>query len=97
MKPICDFCKFQETDNSGGVQCGATTYSHSNDGYGPFKQGAVCVHDDMLKDEFEPRSGEEISVKNLSSHIDLLRNNNHKLQHEISVLKDRLTKIDDPE
>jgi hypothetical protein len=93
MKAICDFCAHQESNPRGGVRCGRASYSH-NDGYGPFKGGAACVHDEDLFDLFEPRTGAEISVRNLAATFDHQRDELMRARDEINQLKARLTRVE---
>ena len=93
MKEICDFCSRQESDNKGGVRCGFTQYEY-NGGYGPFKKGCYCIYDADLKDGFSPRTGEEISIKNLSSAREKDQKTILELNMQISELKRRLTSVE---
>jgi len=94
MKPICNFCTHQQSDYHGGVQCGATSYTRTSDGYGPFKQGAVCVHDSDLKDQFAPRTGAEINLANLSSMANRQRDELLEAKETIRKLQLRLITVD---
>lgn len=93
MKQICNFCTSQQDDGKGGVQCGMPKYKY-NGGYGPFKQGCLCVHDDDLIDGFAQRTGEEINIRNLSAAKKRDYDTILKLNVEIQELKRRLTKVD---
>lgn len=94
MNKICDFCAHQTQTMRGGVDCGKASYSSSNDGYGPFKNGAQCIHDEDLKDYFEPRTGAEIDVRNMASQINRQRDELMKARDRIAKLESRLIDVD---
>lgn len=95
MKQICKACdRLKTLAVNGEVVCGGARYDYSSDGYGPFKQGAVCVHDDDLKDMFI-LSGDNRAeiIETLAKDKENLRKNNIDLKYTISVLERRLTSI----
>ena len=84
MKSICNFCKHQTIGpNQKGLTCYRAVTSIDPDGYGAFKQGAQCIHDSDLEDMFEPRTGEEIHVRNMVTTI----SNQRK---EIDIMRDTI-------
>lgn len=85
MNKICDCCDHQEIDNRGGVRCGAGSYKIT--AYGTFKQGAVCCHDDELKNEFQTRTENSSIIKDLSKRIEKLENDLMKKRDKIDELK----------
>jgi hypothetical protein len=87
MRPICDLCTHQESDNRGGVRCGATRYRYDSEGYGPSKEGAACIHDDDLKDHFAPRTGNEIDIRNMSAM-------KHNQYVELCAAKERIRALE---
>lgn len=95
MKPICNFCKNQENSVvwEGKVQCGAAKYRTTSDGYGPFKDGAVCVHDADLSDKFESRKEGEGPIVRMSKLLADQEKEISAMRDEIFTLKERLTKI----
>jgi len=95
MKPICDFCTHQKTGVNGrGVGCGKAYIHTDEDGYGEFKHGAACAHDDDLTDHFSARSGAEISVRNMTSIIERQGEELMKARDTISKLQERLIRVD---
>jgi hypothetical protein len=93
MKVICDFCHLQESDYRGGVRCGAAKYE-SKDGYGPFKGGALCVHDSDLTDKFQPQEDKpRVNVRNLSSLNGRLAEERDDGRQRIAILESRLISI----
>lgn len=93
MNKICDFCSNQDDDNQGGVQCRLAEYTY-NEGYGPFKQGSCCIYDSDLSNRFEPRTGEEISVKNMSVMLESERKKARGLDEKVRKLEQRLINVD---
>jgi hypothetical protein len=94
MNKICDFCTHQRDGSDGKVECGAAKYHSPNDGYGPFKYGATCQFDGDLKPLFEPRTGAEIDIQNMSSVINRQRNELMVARDTISKLQARLIKVE---
>ena len=95
MKAICDFCTHQKQGTNGrGVGCGKE-YIHSGDedGYGSFKCGASCLHDAYLVDYFSPRTGQEISIANMSSLIERQGVELMQARYTISKLQERLIQV----
>ncbi len=93
MKEICNGCTHQEVGDDDEAVCAKAQYYSTVDGYGPFKQGCVCVYDGDLSDEYSPRTGHEVSISNNAATIKKLRQDNYDLKYSISVLESRLAKI----
>lgn len=94
MRKLCDGCSHQTDNDSGGVQCGAASYSSGSDGYGRHKQGASCLFDDSLSDLYEPRTGNEIDVRNMASQIERQSRELSTARDQISVLQHRLITVE---
>ena len=59
-----------------------------------FKRGCNCVHDNDLKDYFEPKDPKDKSiVERLIEEKENLEIQNMKLRDKVRNLKERLTKI----
>lgn len=87
----CASCSKLESDWNGGLRCGAAQYRY-NEGYGPFKQGAVCKHDLDLKDHFV--GGENAKeLEELSRRVKTLQSEKQQAMYEAAELRRRLTKV----
>ena len=94
MKPICDYCKHQiKHPKKGEAACGAADWIDKFDGYGLFKYGGKCIHDEDVSDIFEPREESGGEIDELSARIERMERDGSKLRGEIRVLKHRLTAV----
>lgn len=92
MNPVCNGCEFQDTNGSGGVQCGKAHYE-SSPGYGNFLRGHNCINDSGLENLFKPRKEDNREVHNMSSMLERQKDEIYQLKYEKGQLEERLIKI----
>ena len=93
MKSICDLCRHQEPGFKGGVTCGKAYVDTDKEGYGLFKRGSLCVHDDDLYDHFEARTNADTNVKELAETIERQNKKLMDAQDKILQLESSLLKL----
>ena len=94
MNRVCNFCVHQRPDRNGEVRCGAATYTMHDGGYGPFKEGSVCIYDSDLRDRFDPTSKCE-TILDFSQRLKAQCETISKQRDEINILRERLTRIEE--
>jgi len=98
MKAICDHCEHQiKHPKKAEAACGAADWIDKFDGYGEFKYGGKCIHDEDVSDMFKPREESGGEIDRLSAMIERLDRDRSSLRDEIRELKRRLTHIDSTE
>ena len=88
MKELCKLCKHYEYIPKEKIyRCSKNGLKH--DEYGTFRQGANCIHEEYLKDMFEPIEENEYfdKIKNFEKRVSIYLSENRELKEQNEKLR----------